>query len=138
MMNIIGTSKCNKFTSDRDKSPLHMFNECEQVKAIIMWILRVLHYVSNFKPMSNIKLIYFDDKYRNGQQKNMFNFFISAYILTIWRTRKENLRIGILKKMVINKVLEIVNIMKFMPNHTDEEDLGYHLNNIEPSDLLDI
>ena len=116
---------------------MYIFYECETVKAMFTWLLRILHYVSNFKPMSNIKLIYFDNKYRNGQQKNMCNLFISAYILTIWRTRKENLRIGILKKMVINKVLEIINITKFMPYHTDEESLGYHLNNIEPTDILD-
>ena len=39
--------------------------------------------------------------------------------------------------MVINKVLEMINIIKYMPNHISEEDLGYNLNNIEPSDLLD-
>ena len=137
VMNLIDTSKCNKCTTERDQTPLHMLYECEYVKAIFMWLLRVLHYVSNFKPMSNIKFIYFDNTYRNRQQRNICNLFISAYILTIWKTRKENLRIAILKNMVINKVLEIINIIKYMPNHISEEDLGYNLNNIEPSDLLD-
>ena len=83
MMNLTDTSKCNKCTTDRDQTPLHIFYECETVKAMFTWLLRILHYVSNFQPMSNIKLIYFDNKYRNGQQKNMCNLFISAYILTL-------------------------------------------------------
>ena len=59
VMNLIDTSKGNKCRTERDQTPLHMLCECEYVKAIFMWLLRVLHYVINFKSMSNIKFIYF-------------------------------------------------------------------------------
>ena len=65
--------------------------------------------------------------YRNRQQKNMCNIFISAYILTVWKFRKENLRIAILKRIIINKSQEIINIIKYISKTHIDIVLGNYL-----------
>ena len=99
-MNLINSSKCNNCTVDREQTPLHLFYECENIQILFMWLIKVLFYITNFKPVSNIKFIYYDNKYRNRQQKNICNIFLSAYILTIWKFRKENLRIAFVKRII--------------------------------------
>ena len=135
-MNLIDSSKCSKCMADREETPIHMFYQCEYANSIFMWLLRVLLYTSNFKPISNIKCIYFDNTYRNNQQKNICNIFISAYILTMWKTRKENLRIAILKHMIINECLRVIETIEHLPDHTCEKVLGDYLIKIEPITLL--
>ena len=100
-----------------------------------MWLIKVLFYITNFKPVSNIKFIYYN-KYRNRQQQNICNILISAYILTIWKTRKENLRIARLKKMIINKSQDIINIIKFISKTHIDIVLGNYLDKFEPDLLL--
>ena len=84
-MNLIDLSTCIKCITDREETPLHMFYQCEYANVAIAfkWLLRILLYISNYKPTSNIKCIYFDNTHRNKQQKNICNMFISAYILTM-------------------------------------------------------
>ena len=135
-MNIINSSRCNNCTVDREQTPLHIFYECENIKLLFMWLIKVLFYITNFKPVSNIKFIYYDNKYRNRQQQNICNILISAYILTIWKTRKENLRIAILKKMIINKSQDIINIIKFISKTHIDIVLGNYLDKFEPELLL--
>ena len=101
-----------------------------------MWLIKVLVYITNFIPVSNIKFICYDNKYRNRRQQNICNIFISAYILTIWKTRKENLRIGIIKKMIINKSQDIINIIKYSSKTHIDIVLGNYLVKIEPELLL--
>ena len=103
-----------------------------------MWLIRVIFYVTDFKPVSNIKFIYFDNKYRDKQQKDMCNIFISAYILTVWKMRKENLRIAILKSMIINKVLGTINIINYIPKTSVESVLGNYLSKVESEVLLSL
>ena len=50
--------------------------------------------------------------------------FVYCYIATIWRTRKENLRIAILKNMILKKVMQNFDTIKQMPNHTLEKLFG--------------
>ena len=135
-MNLINSSKCNNCTVDREQTPLHIFYECENIQLLFMWLIKVLFYITNFKPVSNIKFIYYDNKYRNRRQQNICNIFISAYILTIWKTRKENLRIGIIKKMIINKSQDIINIIKYISKTHIDIVLGNYLDKIEPELLL--
>ena len=54
----------------------------------------------------------------------------------MWKTRKENLRIAILKRMIINECLKVIDTIKHMPNHTGEKVLGDYLIKIEPTTLL--
>ena len=68
----------------------------------------------------------------------MCNTFISAYILTVWKTRKENLRIGILKTMIINKCITTIDIMKHMPNISVETELGNYITKLDSRILLGI
>ena len=123
-MNPNTSSLCTNCPDNRDQSPLHMFYLCTYVKPVFLWLLRVLLKSSNFKPSSNIRLIYFDNNFNNNHQKNICNMFVYCYIVTIWRTRKENLRIGIIKNMIIKKVLQNYDIIKQMPNHTLDKLFG--------------
>ena len=135
-MNLINSSKCNICLADREQTPLHIFYECENIQVIFMWLIRVLFYITKFKPVSNIKFIYLDNKYENRQQQNICNIFISAYILTVWKTRKENMRIAIVKKMIINKSQDIINIIKHISKTSVEKVLGNYLEKIEAEILL--
>ena len=47
--------------------------------------------------------------------------FLYIYIITLWKTRKENLRIGILKSMIIKRVSEHINFIMLLPNHKLEK-----------------
>ena len=96
----------------------------------------MLFYITNFKPVSNIRFIYYDNKYRNRQQQNICNILISTYILTVWKTRKENLRIAIVKKMIINKSQDIINIIKYISKTHIDKVLGNYLDKFEPELLL--
>ena len=120
VMNLVNSSVCNKCISGNEQTALHMFYQCDYVKPLFLWILRCLLYLCNFKPSSNIKFLYFDNIYNNSYQKNVCNIFIYIYIITIWRNRKENLRIGNLKWFVIRKLSEYCEIIKYMPNHKFE------------------
>ena len=135
-MNLINSSKCNICLADREQTSLHIFYECENIQVIFMWLIRVLFYITKFKPVSNIKFIYLDNRYENGQQQNICNIFISAYILTVWKTRKENMRIAIVKKMIINKSQDIINIIKHISKTPVKKVLGNYLEKIEPEILL--
>ena len=137
-MKLINSNRCNKCTADREQTSLHIFYECENIKMLFMWLLRVIFYVCNFRPISNIKFIYFDNKYQNRQQKNICNLFISAYILTVWKTRKENLRIGILKRMIINKCLGTIDTMEHMPKIVVGTILGNYTTKLDFKELLSI
>ena len=135
-MNLINSDRCNKCTADREQTPLHIFYECENIQTLFMWLIRVFFYITDFKPVSNIKFIYFDNKYRDRQQKDMCNIFISAYILTVWKMRKENLRIAILKSMIVNKVLGTINTIKYIPKTSVESVLGNYISKVESEVLL--
>ena len=108
-MNLISSSVCDKCTSDLEQTPIHMFYQCQYIQELFMWLLRILLYVCSFKPTSNIKCLYFDISYDNSQQKNVCNMFRAVYIVSIWRTRKENLRVAILKRVIVNKCLNIID-----------------------------
>ena len=114
-MDIIISSFCNKCSTESEQTPLHMFYHCESVKPFFLWILRCLYRLCNFKPSSNIKFIYFDTVYSSSFQKNICNVFLYVYIITIWRTRKEHLRIGNLKSMVVSKVSQYRGFLKHLP-----------------------
>ena len=86
-----------------------MFYECEYVKPLFIWILKCLSNVCNFKPSSNIKYIF-------SYQNIICNLFIYMYVIIIWRTRKENLRIGDLKNVFIRGLSNYKNLIKHMPS----------------------
>ena len=77
---------------------------CKYVKPVFLLLLRILSNVCNFKPTSNIRFLYFDQKYCNVTQKNICNMFLYLYISTIWKTRKENIRISILKNSMLKRI----------------------------------
>ena len=121
MMRQSTTSLCNNCSGNFDQTPLHMFYMCENIKPLFLWLLRVLLNICNFKPTSNIRFLYFDIVYANLYQKSICNIFLYIYILTIWKTRKENLRIGILKHMVIGNMTRYLTFIEHMPNHKLEK-----------------
>ena len=116
MLNRSTTSACTECEGDCDQTPLHMFYQCDKVRPLFLWLLRVFLNVCNFKPTSNVKFLYFDTTYANLYQKTVCNTFLYIYILTLWRSRKENLRIGILKSMIVNRITDHLNFIKLLPN----------------------
>ena len=93
-----------------------MFYECVNIRPLFQWLLRVLLNICKFKPTSNIRFLYFDTRYDNLYQKNVCNIFLYVYILTVWKTRKENLRIGILKSIIVKRISEYFEFIKLLPN----------------------
>ena len=115
-LNLTNSSKCNKCIENREETSLHLFYQCDYAKPIFLWILRCLFHICNFNPSSNIRFLYFDNEFSNTFQRNICNIFIYIYVITIWRCRKENLRIGDLKHLVIRKLNEYRTFLKQMPN----------------------
>ena len=48
-------------------------------------------------------------------------FFIYMYIISIWRRRKENLRIGDLKYVILKEISDYKKFIKLMPNRKFEK-----------------
>ena len=116
VMNRSATSLCNKCTCNLDHTPIHMFYQCVNIRPLFQWLLRVLLNICKFKPTSNIRFLYFDTRYDNLYQKNVCNIFLYVYILIVWKTRKENLRIGILKSIIVKRISEYFEFIKLLPN----------------------
>ena len=110
------TSLCTECDGNFEHTPLHMLYECENIRPLFLWLLRIILNVCNFKPTSNIRFLYFDNIYDNHYQKTICNIFLYIYILTIWKTRKENIRIGILKTIMVKRISEHFNFLKLLPN----------------------
>ena len=136
-MNLISSSNCNKCRSNREETPIHMFYQCDYVKPLFLWVLRCLSSLSNFEPSSNIRFIYFDNVYSCTRQKNICNIFIYLYVITIWRTRKENLRIGDLKHMILSKFSDYRNFLKHLPSQKYQK-LSEELQTLDIDNLLDL
>ena len=93
--------------------------------------------ICNFKPTSNIKFLYFDVAYNSLYQKTLCNIFLYIYIVTIWKTRKENLRIGILKSMIVKRVFDHFIFIKHVPNHK-LENICEDISRLDMESLIDI
>ena len=91
-------------------------DESGLIDGFIIEVLKCLLKLCNFKPTSNIRFIYFDNVYISSYQKNTCNVFLYVYIIAIWRTRKENLRIGNLKCVFIRKLSEYRETIKHISN----------------------
>ena len=85
-------------------------------RPLFLWLLRILLNVCNFKPTSNIQFLYFDNKYDTIYQKTVCNSFLYIYISTVWKTRKENQRIGIIKNRIVKRISEHFRFIKLLPN----------------------
>ena len=75
--------------------------------------------------------------YNNAYQKNLCNIFIYFYVITVWRTRKENLRIGVLKHLIVRKFSDYREFIKHMPN-TKFRKLTEVLLTIDTEALIDL
>ena len=105
----------NLVETNREETPQHMLYECDYMKPLFLWVLRCLANVCNFKTSSNIKFLYFDNTYRSSAQKYICNIFIHMYIISVWRRRKENLRIGDLKYVILKEIDVYKKFIKPMP-----------------------
>ena len=106
MLDIAENSACNLCNEDREQTNLHIFYECTYIVPFFQWFLNILTQICNFKPQSNIRFLYFDSFYLDVYQKRICILFLTMYIITVWKTRKENLRIGKMKKIFIKKVID--------------------------------
>ena len=134
--NIINNGMCTLCNDGREQTSLHLFYECICIIPFFQWLLSILIQVSNFKPVSNIRFLYFDSFYLNGHQKKICNLFLVVYITTVWRTRKENLRIGKLKTIFINKVMDMIKVRKAVSGKTREELFGQYFTRLTDEELI--
>ena len=135
MFNIANDNLCNLCHEEKEQTDLHIFYECIYIIPFYQWFLNVLVQVCDFKPMSNIRFLYFDSFYRDVYQKRICNLLLTAYIITVWRTRKENLRIGKLKTLLINRVIENLKIKKEISGKTREEIYGQYFTRLTDDKL---
>ena len=135
MFNIANNSTCNLCNDEKEQTALHMFYECTYIAPFYQWFLNILIQVCNFKPLSNIRFLYFDSFYLNVYQKRICNLFLAVYITTVWRTRKENLRIGNLKVLFIKKATYDIRTRKEILGKTREEIYGQYFTRLTDEEL---
>ena len=131
------TALCNKCSDNQDHTPLHIFYQCANINPLFQWFLRVLFNVCKFKPTSNIRFLYFDSRYDNFSQKSICNIFLSIYILTVWKMRKENLRIGILKSIILKQISDYIDFVKLVPN-TKLDEVLLEISRLDMDSLLNV
>ena len=135
IMNLINSSTCEKCTDGLEQTSLHMFYQCSYIKPLFLWIINCLLKICKFKPLSPIRFLYFDNMYTDSRQKNICNIFLYMYIVTIWKTRKENLRIGNLKNMIIRNLNEYQIFIKHITTHRSEK-ISKDFANINIDDMI--
>ena len=79
-MNRSTTNLCTECEGNFEHTPLHMFYQCENIRPLFLWLLRLLFNVCNFKPILNTQCLYFDNKYDSIYQKTVCNIFLYIYI----------------------------------------------------------
>ena len=57
------------------------------------------------------------------------------YILTIWKMRKENLRIGLLKSMILKQISNYFDFVKILPN-TKLDEVLQEISRLDMDNLL--
>ena len=124
--NLANSNTCNLCRDDKEQTALHIFYECTYISPFYQWLLNVLVQICHFKPDSNIRFLYFDCLYANIYQRRVCNLFLAIYISIVWRKRKENLRIGVLKKVFIKTVYDNMNIRKQVLHKSLEEIYGQY------------
>ena len=137
MMNLIDSTKCDKCIGNKEETQIHMFYECDYIKPLYIWVLRCLVNCCNFKPSSNIRFIFFDTSYNTDHQRIICNTFVYIYVITVWRMRKENLRIGDLKFIFIRKLNDYKMFLKHIQNRKFEK-VSLALSAIDTDTLLDL
>ena len=117
------------------KTALHMLYECKYIANFYQWFINILIKICNFKPLSNIRFLYLDSFYLDLYQKRICNLFLAVYISTVWRTRKENLRIGKLKIIFKKKAINDIRIRKEILGKTREEIFGHYFIRLTDEEL---
>ena len=59
-------------------------------------------------------------------RKDICSLFVALYICTVWRSRKENLRIGILSSILKRTIKENLEIMRQLTRKSLEELFGQY------------
>ena len=83
MMDLATSSICTNCSGNWEHTPIHIFYQCENIRPLFLWLLRVLVSICKFRPNSNIRFLFFDNVYENSYQRNICNIFIYIYIITI-------------------------------------------------------
>ena len=68
-------------------------------------------------------------------QKRICILFLTVYIVTVWKTRKENLRIGKLKNLFIKRVIDDIRIKKEISGKSREEIYGEYFIRLTDEEL---
>ena len=126
MLNLATTNTCNMCTDEKVQTALHMLYECTYIAPFYQWFLSILTQICNFNPNCNIRFLYFDSFYQNLYQKRICNLFLALYICTVRRSRKENLRIGILSSILKRTIKENLEIMRQLTRKSLEELFGQY------------
>ena len=81
MMNLATSSICTNCSGNLDHTPIHMFYQCEYIRPLFLWLLRVLLSICNFKPNSNSRFLYYDNFYDFFFIKKVYVIYFSMYTL---------------------------------------------------------
>ena len=135
MLNLVNSNTCNMCSEEKVQTAIHLLYECTYIGPFYQWFLNIVMQICNFRPSSNIRFLYFDNFYENIYQKRICNLFLVLYICTVWRSRKENLRIEILKNILIRAAKENVEIMKHRTQKSFEEPFGQYGERLDGEEL---
>ena len=135
MFNIANNNLCNLCNEGKEQTDLHIFYECSYIFPFYQWLLNILIQLCNFKPGSNIRFLYYDSFHLNMYQKRICILFLTVYIVTVWKTRKENLRIGKLKNLFIKRVIDDIRIEKEISGKSREEIYGEYFIRLTDEEL---
>ena len=83
MMGRSATALCNECADNQDHThtPSYaMFYQCVNINPLFQWLLRVLFNVCKFKPTSNIRFLYFDNRYDNFSQIYMQHIYFYLHL----------------------------------------------------------
>ena len=135
MLNVTDSNKCNLCRDGKEQTALHMLYECTYISPFYHWFLNILMQICSFNPSSNIRFLYFDSFYQDLYQKRISNLFLVVYICTVWRTRKENLRIGNLRNILIRTVKGNIDVSKQLTRKSLEELYGQYCERLTYDEL---
>ena len=85
---LANSNTCNLCNEDKEQTALHLFYECSYIAPFYQCLLNILIQICNFRPVSNIKFLYFDSTYVNNYQRKVCNMFLAVYIFTVWRKKE--------------------------------------------------
>ena len=130
VLNLSESNLCD--ICDMEENAVHLFYSCRKVRSTFDWLLGFIDSICHFKPVSNIKFIYFDFKIEEMRCKNICIMLLYSYLTAVWSCRANNqLTSGQIKEVVKKKFMNVKrdlilthgnNINKYFGNYLEKID----------------